>query len=306
MSVFRRRIVFRDGRQTRVFGGGSLVTGAIDLTAAAIIFAGTASGSTTGTGSTASGAIVFAGGTSTINIEVSGSGPVVFAGTAQGAERNLASASGSIIFAGSARCDALASGSIVFAGSATVGSVFTMDANGAIVFSGTAAAQSGASASGSIVFSGSGGTPVVTGGTVTSGASGAMVFAGTAVGVYGSTNNVPDRFFIPAKFNVLPSTLVTSVTVQIQGNTQPANLLITNGEYSINGGAFATAATLVPVGGTVAVRHTSAATYSTQTTTTLIIGGVTANFVSVTEADPNPHHTNRRHRFIAGHVRHRR
>lgn len=301
MSVFRRRVVFRDNRETSLLGSLILVTA---TAAGTLVFGGTASGNTSVTNGSATGTIVFAGApVSQINIEVSGTGQVVLAGSATGIQRNFGAATGTVVFAGSSRCDAIGSGAIVFAGSATVGQIFTMDATGSIVFSGTGQAQHGTSATGPVVFAGTVSAPVVSGGTVSSAATGSIIFSGAAAGVYGSTNNVPSRFFIDTKFNVEPSTLIVSDAFTLQGNTQPASLSITNGEYSIDGANFSSVAILVSAGSQIVVRHTSASTFETRTTTTLVIGGVTGTFVSMTERDPSERHTRHRHR-IYGH-RHR-
>jgi|SRR6185295_5850222 len=285
MSVFRRRIVFREPEVFR-FGGLSIVTATV--TAAAIVFAGTAAGSTPSVTGDASGGIVFSGGpVSTISIEVSGSGNVVLAGAATGLQRNLGSASGGIALAGSARCDAIGSGSIVFGGSATVGSIFTMDAAGAIVFAGSVAGANGSTALGSVIFAGTLGAPNITGGTITTSAAGSLILAGTAVGSITAAANVPDLFFFAAKFSVELSTLTESDPVTITGNTQPAIISITNGTYSINGSAFTSIAGVINAGDEVVIRHTSAATYETQQVSPVIIGGLTGSFVSVTIRGPD-------------------
>lgn len=182
MSVFRRRRVYRDFGDTRPIGSASVVTAS--LATAAIVFAGTAVGSTPGVTGSASGSIVFGGGTiSSANLENSGVSPVAFAGTAVGVRISSSDASGSIVFAGTARPRAAASGTITFAGSATVGTTFTMDAAGSIVFAGSVAGQKLGIASGLIVFNGAAGTPVVTDGTIEAEArAGEITFDGTASG----------------------------------------------------------------------------------------------------------------------------
>lgn len=281
MSVFRRRVVFRDGRETRSFGGASIVTAV--LSAAAIVLAGTASGSTTGSSGDASGTIVVGGGTvSSITIEVSGSGSVVLAGTAVGSSVNLSLATGSVVLGGTARCDAIGSGAIVFSGSATVGSVFTMDAAGTIAFAGTAAPVNGTTATGEVVFAGTIGIGEISGGTVNSAAFGSVLLAGTATGAIGSALNVPNQFYFETEFNVARNTVITSRPERILGNAQPANLLITNGEYSINGGAFSSIPTTIAAGATIRLRHTSSDEYDTRVTTTLNLSGIMADFVSIT------------------------
>lgn len=181
MSVFRRRLVFRTDRETRLLGSLSIVNATTVV--AAIVFAGAAAGNTSATTGDATGSIVFAGApVSEVSIEVSGAGSVVLAGPATGVQRNFGFAVGTLAFAGTARCDATGSGAITFSGSATVGSVFTMDASGAVVFAGTsnAGSISVASVAAPIVFAGTVGAPEISGGTVSGTASGEMLFSGVA------------------------------------------------------------------------------------------------------------------------------
>lgn len=297
MSVFRRRIVFRDDRETKLFGSASIVTAV--TVAAVIVFAGTADGSTTGSTGSASGTIVFGGGTvSTISVEVSSSGSIVLGGSAAGIQASLNSASGAVAFAGTARCDALGSGAIVFGGSATVGTIFTMDGSGAIVFAGTATPVVGTTVSGTVVFAGGIGVPEISGGTVTTAASGTIVFNGTAAGVIGSALNVPLQFYFETAYNVDLTSLITSLPEVVQGNAQPATVIVTNGTYSINGGAFSSDPTTVAAGDSIQLRHVSAATYETQVVTTLTLSGISGDFVSVTKADTRDHRPPWKRRFL--------
>lgn len=95
----------------------------------------------------------------------------------------------------------------------------------------------------------------------------------------------PDAFSFTAQTGVALSTVISSNTVTINGiDTPPSAISITNGEYSINGGAWTSAAGTIGNGDTVQVRHTSSASNSTQTTSTLTIGGVSGLFRSTTEA----------------------
>src|SRR4051812_21830328 len=109
MSVFRRRRVYRDGRNIRLFGGASIVTAV--LAAGAIVLDGTASGNTTATTGSATGAIVISGPQpSQINLEVSGSGPIVLAGSSSGLQLSRGSATGGIVINGSASLPPRATG----------------------------------------------------------------------------------------------------------------------------------------------------------------------------------------------------
>lgn len=81
-----------------------------------------------------------------------------------------------------------------------------------------------------------------------------------------------------------------SQTATITGLQIPADISITGGEYSINGSAYSsnTVSNGFPVGGTIKIRGAAAPTYSTSTTVTVTIGGVSGTIVITTEADPNP------------------
>jgi hypothetical protein len=182
MSVFRRKLVFRSNRDTFVLGSLSVVTAS--LAAGVIAFGGSAAGSTSGSIASASGAIEFGGGSiTTATMQNSATGSVVLAGSASGLRVSLGSAAGTIQLAGLARPDVYGIGTISFGGSATVGTIFTMDASGAIAFGGTALpVYPTADASGAIAFSGTVGAGEISGGTVEASASGRIDFAGVAAG----------------------------------------------------------------------------------------------------------------------------
>jgi hypothetical protein len=123
----------------------------------------------------------------------------------------------------------------------------------------------------------------VTCGTLTAGA---LEITGTATPV----DTEPDAYAFTPVTGVALGAVSTSNTVVITGIAAPARVTVTGGQYSIGcTGTFTTAAGTVPDGGTVCVRHTSAATPATDTTTTLNVGGVTASFTSTTvPADTTP------------------
>ena len=100
----------------------------------------------------------------------------------------------------------------------------------------------------------------------------------------------PNAFSFTPQTNVALNTQVTSAPVTITGNTAPADVSIVNGEYAIGSSTtYTTAPGKIASGQTITVRHTSASTPSSKTTTTVTIGGVSADFVSMTEAlNPNP------------------
>jgi hypothetical protein len=103
-----------------------------------------------------------------------------------------------------------------------------------------------------------------------------------------TTSTVPDTEPNPFAFvdqtNVAPNLPITSAAITVTGINAPAPISVTGGTYSINGGAFTSAAGNVSNGNTVRVRHTSAATPSTPVNTTLNIGGVSDTFTSTTAA----------------------
>lgn len=87
------------------------------------------------------------------------------------------------------------------------------------------------------------------------------------------------------------NTLTTSNTVTVSGINSGAAISITGGEYRINAGTYTSIAGTVTNGQTVTVRLTSSAAYSTLTSATLTIGGVTGAFNVTTQAadnTPNP------------------
>lgn len=101
---------------------------------------------------------------------------------------------------------------------------------------------------------------------------------------FSGTDSTPDAFSFTAANGVALSTQQTSNTITVAGINTGAAISITGGEYQIGSGAFTSAAGTVNNGDTVTVRHTSSAAFSTATTTTLTIGGVSANYVSTTVA----------------------
>jgi len=82
----------------------------------------------------------------------------------------------------------------------------------------------------------------------------------------------PNAFAFTDQSAVALSTVIVSAPVTITGIDGAAPIAVTGGEYSIDDGAFTSAAGTVTSGQTVRVRHTSAATYVTAVTTTLSVG----------------------------------
>ena len=95
----------------------------------------------------------------------------------------------------------------------------------------------------------------------------------------------------PADFNfvnqagVARSSEITSASVTITGINTAAAISVTGGEYSIDcDGTFTASDGNISNDQTVCVRHTSSASFSTATDTTLTVGGVIKTFTSTTAA----------------------
>jgi len=100
---------------------------------------------------------------------------------------------------------------------------------------------------------------------------------------------VPTAFDFVNQEAVTVSTLRTSNTITIAGLDAGVNVTIVNGEYSKNGGGWATAPTTCVNGDTFAVRHTSAGAGTQSVITTLIVGNFAESFCSTTAgADITP------------------
>jgi hypothetical protein len=109
----------------------------------------------------------------------------------------------------------------------------------------------------------------------------------------GSVDTIPDAFAFIAQTGVAASSTVTSAPVEIRGLTGAAPLTIAGGTHSVGcTGTYSAAAASIGEGQRVCLRHTSAARASVTTTTTLTIGGVSAEFKSTTAASPRPQTAN--------------
>lgn len=99
-------------------------------------------------------------------------------------------------------------------------------------------------------------------------------------------NTQPNPFSFTAQSAVDPEAIVTSNSITVSGINAAASISIQNGEYSVNNGDFTTAAATVNNAAQIRVRHQAASQYTTSQTTTLTIGGISANFVSTTRNQP--------------------
>jgi hypothetical protein len=78
-------------------------------------------------------------------------------------------------------------------------------------------------------------------------------------------DTTPDAFTFTDQTGVALSTVIESAVITVSGINTAAAISITGGEYSINGGAWTSAAGTVANGQTVKVRHTSSAINATAT-----------------------------------------
>jgi hypothetical protein len=100
-------------------------------------------------------------------------------------------------------------------------------------------------------------------------------------------DSVPNAFSFSTQNDVERDTLTESNTVTLYGLTGYAALSLDKGEYRRNGGAWTSAAASNIVNGdTIQLRLTSSSEYSTASTATLTVGGVSAGFTLNTKADP--------------------
>lgn len=100
-------------------------------------------------------------------------------------------------------------------------------------------------------------------------------------------DTTPNAFSFTDQPGVLLSTVITSNAITVAGIDNAAPISIIGGTYAINGGAYTSTAGTVTNGQTVTLRHTSSASNSAVTTTTLTIGGVSAPLTSTTLAAVN-------------------
>ena len=95
----------------------------------------------------------------------------------------------------------------------------------------------------------------------------------------------PTSFSFTALTGAELSTEYTSAEVTITGIEAAAAVSVAGGEYSVNGGDFTSAAGTVTLGQTLSVRATSSSLFSTDSTVTVTVGGVSASFIITTLAE---------------------
>lgn len=103
-----------------------------------------------------------------------------------------------------------------------------------------------------------------------------------------ASDTTPDAFTFTDVTGATISTVYVSNTITVGGINAPASLTISGGEYSINGGAYASSNTTVSNGDTVKVRGTSSGSNSTTVNVSLTIGGVSDVYSITTAAVVSP------------------
>jgi sugar lactone lactonase YvrE len=98
----------------------------------------------------------------------------------------------------------------------------------------------------------------------------------------------PDAFTIQAVGDAPRGSAVASQAVQVLGINMPANVSIAGGEYSVNGGAFTSAAGTVANAQGIVVRVTAASAPGGVAEATLTVGSVAARFTVTTSTDVTP------------------
>jgi hypothetical protein len=115
---------------------------------------------------------------------------------------------------------------------------------------------------------------------------GGLSVAFVATTAAAGADTTPEAFTFAAETGAARSTAITSAAATIAGMNAAAPISITGGEYSIDGGPFTSAAGTVSAGQSVRLRLTSAAGYSTTSTSTVTIGGIVSEFSVTTGAEP--------------------
>jgi hypothetical protein len=99
----------------------------------------------------------------------------------------------------------------------------------------------------------------------------------------------PDSFSFSALSDVEVASTQTSETITISGIEAASVISVSGGEYSIGcTSTFTNTTAEINPNESVCVRHTSSSDYVTQATSTLTIGGVSAEFISTTKPDTTP------------------
>ena len=102
-----------------------------------------------------------------------------------------------------------------------------------------------------------------------------------------AADTTPDAFSFTEQTEIEPGTQVTSNAITVSGINAAATISVTGGSLVVDGSTFSGAT--VTNGQTVAVKVTASSAFSTATTATVTIGGVSANFkVTTKEVEIEP------------------
>ncbi|MCM2681349.1 cellulase family glycosylhydrolase [Echinimonas agarilytica] len=118
--------------------------------------------------------------------------------------------------------------------------------------------------------------------------SSAMLSIGGVTATFTATttaDTTPDAFTFTALQDVAKNIWLESNSITVAGIISPANIEITGGEYSIDGGSYSSSSATVGVGEAVRVRVQSSNLGGEASTATLTIGGVSSAFTVTTAAD---------------------
>jgi len=96
------------------------------------------------------------------------------------------------------------------------------------------------------------------------------------------SDTTPDAFSFATQTGVPTTTTRTSDPATITGIDAAADITVSNGTYSVNGGAYTALAGTVVNLDVIRLRHTSSGSDDTSVVTTATVGGVSATFTSVT------------------------
>jgi uncharacterized repeat protein (TIGR02543 family) len=110
----------------------------------------------------------------------------------------------------------------------------------------------------------------------------------TVSATFAIVSTTPDPFIFTHQTGIALNTIVTSDEITVSGINASVAISVSDGEYSINNGAFTTSIGTITNGSTVRVRQTSSGSYSTTTVTTLTIGGVSGTFSVTTINSQTP------------------
>lgn len=121
-----------------------------------------------------------------------------------------------------------------------------------------------------------------------------LTIGGISAGFTSTTeaiDTVPDAFAFADRTGIATNVAVVSDAIPVAGINQPAMVSVSGGSYSINGGAFTTAAGTVNAGDQVRVQHLSSSAANAAVNTVLTVGGVSDTFTSTTGGIDNTPNT---------------